>query len=841
MATKKHFYPSTQRKSVKWNEISTQEPVVLNLENPVRFNDERVNSTYNKWFTRFNDEWVNQVANVGVGNSITQYSEWINSRLPYATCALLANDSIINNAISKYANEILRKGGKIVLNCESQENENDIIKALENRMNELNFFDKIHELIIASLTYGGAFLFIDTNTENLSDELYFSERINKENKITNLQVIEPYLIGAVNVNSSNPLNKDFMKPKEWYVSGAGVINSSRLVPLVFFECPDMIKPLYNYLGISLCQFMKNYVMTADISRQSLCDIFLRFRTIIIKSDLAKINADEAASRVKFINRERNNAGTLLLTSDEEYIESITSLQNLDKLIAQMQENIAVSARMPAVKLLGLTPSGFNATGDFDLKSYYDEIMSYQNALIKPIIEKFLRVFALEMGFDIYPKYEFENLNSENALNQAQINSTESQTISNLIQSGIITQEQGFNYLQGKQIIDKGESFDDSAGDTAFAGEFDFENDENQGKDDDENNDNLSFEDGIEFDKDGNPYFVGEGYNYNLKMSNNAVNDIANGIKPLKFFSRADADYLGDCLGLKKGTIKVKDLKRELAYNGGRESYHHIGNNYKKEDFYSIKSLLERNDKIFGVDISKDVKNKFSKNEHRFNFAQTINMGVNDFTESITDNAYDGELTQEQVNNFKSHLDNVKEYIVNKDKIDKIKNDLDNGLEISQRMQEKERQEKEKQEKEREKQEKERQEKEREKQAIQQERANEINKFVKNINVNEEDIASRVDDMKKQEISKTKLLKNFTQLSQDVDNASNDEDRQKALNEFNKEYLAIKEYRGDTKGFQNTFLRVNNKYNSQKVDEKNGSGEWKESDHPRNPDGSFKTK
>ena len=570
MATKKHFYPSTQRKSVKWNEISTQEPVVLNLENPVRFNDERVNSTYNKWLTRFNDEWVNQVANVGVGNSITQYSEWINSRLPYATCALLANDSIINNAISKYANETLRKGGKIVLNCESQANENDIIKALENRMNELNFFDKIHELIIASLTYGGAFLFIDTNTENLNDELYFSERINKENKITNLQVIEPYLIGAVNVNSSNPLNKDFMKPKEWYVSGAGVINSSRLIPLVFFECPDMIKPLYNYLGISLCQFMKNYVMTADISRQSLCDIFLRFRTIIIKSDLAKINADEAASRVKFINRERNNAGTLLLTSDEEYIESITSLQNLDKLIAQMQESIAVSARMPAVKLLGLTPSGFNATGDFDLKSYYDEIMSYQNALIKPIIEKFLRVFALEMGFDIYPKYEFENLNSENALNQAQINSTESQTISNLIQSGIITQEQGFDYLREREILPRNAKFESENADLDL---------------------DLDLNSDVELNNFADDTFMDYKNNVLGGISERGLGDLQSGIKPLDMFNKRDCEVVEKYLGLKKDSLKLETLKDFLqeAHKKSPKLWHHTGQNSQAKEtlFYDL--------------------------------------------------------------------------------------------------------------------------------------------------------------------------------------------------------------------------------------------------------------
>ena len=436
-------------------------PAALNLAAPVQFKDARVQSNFDKWSKNFEDEWINGVANIGAGNSIIQHSKFINERLSYAECAFLASDSIINNALSKIANEILRKGGKIVIEDADPQIENQIKKLLEKRLSEVNFWSKIHKAIITSLTYGGALIFIDTNTqkaEDLEKPLYDKVEFAKQNKIQGLRVIEPYLAGGVEVNTSNPLNADYMKPSKWFVSGGGVIAKSRLISLVIYQSPDMIKPLYNYLGISLCQFMRDYVMSADVARQALSDIFLRFRTIIIQSDLAKINTDEGVARMKVINKQRNNAGTLLLTNDEKYYETVTALTGLDKLIAQMQENIAVSARMPAVKLLGLTPSGFNATGDFDLISYYDEIMSLQNSTIKPIIERFLRYFAVEAGYDINPKFEFENLNGDSALASAQITQTETQTVSNMITAGIITQEQGFNYLQSKEIIEKSEKF-----------------------------------------------------------------------------------------------------------------------------------------------------------------------------------------------------------------------------------------------------------------------------------------------------------------------------------------------------------------------------------------------
>lgn len=478
------YYPSKPKHTTDWKGISDKAKgeISLDISSPVKFSDSAVNACFDKWQKRFTDEWVNPIANIGVGNSITQYTMWINKRISYAECAFLANDSIINNAISKIANEIFRKGGKIVLENQEPDFETEFVKKLEKRIDKLKFFDTLHKAVITTLTYGGVLIYIDTNigqNTTLADPIYFKKDFITSETITNLRVIEPYLCGAVDVNSSNPLNADFMIPSKWYVSGAGVVDKTRLVSLSFFNAPDMLKPLYNYFGISLPQFMKDFVKIADGARQALGDIFTRFRTTILKTDLSKISAQEAMDRVGAINKLRNNLGTLLLTSDEEYVESITNLTNLDKLLAQMQENIAVSARMPAVKLLGLTPSGFNATGDFDLKSYYDEVMSYQNSIVKPIVEKFLHIFALELGFDLYPKYEFENLSTENALNQSQINATESQVVNNLIQSGVITQEQGFNYLQGKKIIDKGEAFDESADD--FAGEFDLENGNQNGE------------------------------------------------------------------------------------------------------------------------------------------------------------------------------------------------------------------------------------------------------------------------------------------------------------------------------------------------------------------------
>lgn len=447
-----------------------------NLEPLVKFEDATCEKVFEECRNRLCDGWSNPIANVNSNNSLAPYNEFILNRLSYAECSFLASDSIINNAITKYSNELFRKGGHIVLKSGSlsEEAKSHIKSLINKRIQEIDLWSVLSLGVKTSLTFGGALIFIDVDSEDLSEPLYPKSRIMAMNKIRGLRVVPPYLCAASEVNTSNPLNKDYMKPSKWYVSGnKGLIDSSRVLELVMFEAPLIIKPLFNFMGISLCQFMKSYVASADIARQGISDMLLRFRSEIIKSDLIKINPTEAVSRAKAINKQKNNNALILLTKDEEYIQSITPLGGLDKLVAQLQENVAVSARMPSVKLLGLTPSGFNSTGDFDLQSYYDEMMSLQQTVIKPIVDRVLSLLFKEIRHndddDMSIEYEFNILEKSDDLMKAQMKNLEMDFVLKAVQGGIMMPEQAFGYLKSKGYIEDIEYKED---DPSF--DFDYE-------------------------------------------------------------------------------------------------------------------------------------------------------------------------------------------------------------------------------------------------------------------------------------------------------------------------------------------------------------------------------
>lgn len=401
---------------------------------------------------RIQDHWANEVANIGAGNSIMQHSHFLLNRISYQELAMLAGaDDIINNAIETITRECLSQWGEIEIITNN--NDLDILEVkewLENRLKELDFNYKLAELIKKSLTYGGSFLFFSYNgIQDLEKPLILRSETST-NTLRSLNIIEAWQVAPSDVNLNNPTEEDYMRPSKWYISGAGVIDNSRLYPLVFFDTPNLIKPMFNFLGISLAQFMRDKVKSADSMRQSLADIFLRFRTNIIRTpSIISMDKETLKKRVELLNMGVNNFSTLLLADTENFEQSITPTAGLDKIFAQALETIATSARIPINKLFGQTPTGLNNSGIYDIANFYDTIKGYQESTIKPLIDKVLNMLLNEKyaEHNVRAFFKFNPLEKLNDLELSQVKNTEADFYTKLINAGIITQEEALQELK----------------------------------------------------------------------------------------------------------------------------------------------------------------------------------------------------------------------------------------------------------------------------------------------------------------------------------------------------------------------------------------------------------
>src|SRR5690606_1356003 len=172
--------------------------------------------------------------------------------------------------------------------------------------------------------------------------------------------------------------KYFYNPPTWWVLGQE-IHSTRLLNVITRPLPDIIKPAFNFAGISLSQLAFPYVDNWLRTRQAVADLLNNFSVIVLNTNLESIlqgnmvEAKGVLARADFFTKYRSNKGLMLLDKESEELTQIAvPLAGLADLQSQAQEHLCTVSGIPAVKLLGVSPAGFNATADGEIRAFYDK-------------------------------------------------------------------------------------------------------------------------------------------------------------------------------------------------------------------------------------------------------------------------------------------------------------------------------------------------------------------------------------------------------------------------------------------------------------------------------------
>jgi uncharacterized protein len=122
--------------------------------------------------------------------------------------------------------------------------------------------------------------------------------------------------------------------------------------------------------------------------------------------LAQKRQADAEARIDLINETLSLTRLLLLDAKqgEDYHREAVSFSDMPALLQEVQMATAGAFRMPATKLFGRSPAGMNATGESDMRQWYDEVQSYAMRVMHPRLEQLL---SITEGRDI--EVEFESL------------------------------------------------------------------------------------------------------------------------------------------------------------------------------------------------------------------------------------------------------------------------------------------------------------------------------------------------------------------------------------------------------------------------------------------------
>jgi phage-related protein (TIGR01555 family) len=150
------------------------------------------------------------------------------------------------------------------------------------------------------------------------------------------------------------------------------------------------------------------------------------------------------SRARMFNQMRDNRGLMLIDKEtEEFFQVNTPLSGLEALQAQAQEQMAAPSHIPLVKLLGITPSGLNASSEGEIKVFYDHIAAMQNDMFLRPLKRVLDIVQLHLFgvIDDSICIRFEPLDSADETEAAVIRKTDAETGQIYIAAGVVSQEE----------------------------------------------------------------------------------------------------------------------------------------------------------------------------------------------------------------------------------------------------------------------------------------------------------------------------------------------------------------------------------------------------------------
>lgn len=311
--------------------------------------------------------------------------------------------------------------------------------------------------------FGGSHLYIDTGSSDNPDELKMPLIVDKrkiaKGALRGFKLIEPIYSYPYRYDSSNPLADDYYKPRAWLVM-AKEVHASRLLHFVSRPVPNLLKPSYNFGGMSMTQMARPYVDNWLKTRTSVNKIISNFSTSGIKTNMSGSLAaddcgDDLVARAQLFSEARDNLGVMLLDNDqaspEEFFQFNVPLTTLDALQAQAQEHLSSVSGIPLVVLTGITPAGLNASSDGEIRVYYDRVHGDQHNLFDDNLMAALQVIQLSEIGSIDPDIGFEYISLwEQDAGEAAVNrKADADTAAEYIAMGAITPDE----VRGKLAAD----------------------------------------------------------------------------------------------------------------------------------------------------------------------------------------------------------------------------------------------------------------------------------------------------------------------------------------------------------------------------------------------------
>ena len=245
------------------------------------------------------------------------------------------------------------------------------------------------------------------------------------------------------------------------------VHHSRLVRFTGRDLPFLERVAELYWGESEVEALYNDVVKHDNVAANMASLTFRANVDTMEvqnlDQLFSVTSGEQQRRFWNVMQAqsvmKSNFGMQLVNRGDQIKNTQYTFTGLQEVYDSMCLDLSGASRIPVTKLFGRSPAGMNATGESDLRNYYDYVDTLREAKLRPILEKLLPVLAMSAwgavpdGLDI----TFPPLWTPTAAEVAEIALKKAQAIRDTFQAGLFRADTAQREL--KKLADETGMFD----------------------------------------------------------------------------------------------------------------------------------------------------------------------------------------------------------------------------------------------------------------------------------------------------------------------------------------------------------------------------------------------
>jgi len=228
------------------------------------------------------------------------------------------------------------------------------------------------------------------------------------------------------------------------------VHASRCLVFKGEEAPDetTIDFKYKYWGNPVMRLIWDRLKNFSGIEKGISNLMLEFNigkyTISNLAALLAQNTEDGLNqlynRMDIINASKSILNAVMLGEGEEYTRDAATVSGVDAIMDRYMVFLSAVSGIPVTRLWGRSPAGENATGESDMRQYYDDISAMQEVQVQPPLQNLVAIIGLYMNVEEI-KIVFNPLWQPTEAEMALIDKTNAETDQIYVNTGVLTPEE----------------------------------------------------------------------------------------------------------------------------------------------------------------------------------------------------------------------------------------------------------------------------------------------------------------------------------------------------------------------------------------------------------------